>query len=126
MGFSYQLEKWNGTYNDLVKYIGDVSNPYTMGLTDTVPTADRWQLVDFTVSYHFASITVLFNAPAVASASGWWGFLAPFDMEVWLVFLTFFIFSAAVLKITKLFPGHGKRGVTTGECLWISFSILFC
>ena len=129
VGFSYQLEKWNGTYNDLVKYIGAVNNPYTMGLADTVPTADRWNLVDFTSSFHFSSITVLLNAPAVASASGVWGFLAPFDYGVWLVLLAFFVISAFILRQIEIWYWYSQgkpRDVSLGFCLWISCSILFC
>lgn len=132
VGFSYRLEKWNGTYNDLVKYIGDVNNPYTLGLSDVVPTAERLKLVDFTATYHFTSLTALLSAPAVASASGLWGFLAPFHYGVWLMLLGFFGFSAVLLKVLEL--GFSPRicfeladfvkGVF--ECLWISFSILFC
>ena len=85
VGFSYQLKKWNGTYNDLVKYISDVNNSYTMAVADTIPTRDRWKIVDFTATFHFSSTTVLFSSPRAAD-SGWLGFLAPFSLGVWSVF----------------------------------------
>jgi ionotropic glutamate receptor len=134
VGFSYRLEKWNGTYNDLVKYIGDFDNPYTMGLADTVPTTDRWNLVDFTSSFHFSTITVLLNAPAVSSVSGWWGFLEPFGTGLWLMLLAL-PFGSAVLVcgIEKLENKRRQKNINLEKCedinpghyLWITSQLLF-
>jgi ionotropic glutamate receptor len=108
VGFQYQLEKWNGTYNDLVKSVGDVSNPYTIAIADTIPTADRWKVVDFTASFHESSITVLAKLERATSGT-WTGFLVPLTRNLWIVLaICFFVIGPAVLAISELLHS-GKK-----------------
>ena len=124
INFTYHLEEWNGTYNELVKYIARADNPYTLAVADIIITSDRWKVVDFTTSFHLATMTMLLETPEVASASGIWGFLAPFHYSVWLVLLSFFFFSALILKITEAFRTYHPT-LKIGECIWMSFSVFF-
>lgn len=124
IGFEYRLEKWNGTYTDLVEFIAAADNPFTLAVADIIITSDRWKVVDFTTSLHLATMTMLLKAPEVASASGIWGFLAPFHYSVWLVLLSFFFFSALILKVTEAYRRY-HPSLKAGECLWMSFSVFF-
>lgn len=124
IGFTYHLEIWNGTYNELVRFIARADNPYTLGVADVIITSDRWKVVDFTTSFHLTTMTMLLKAPEIASASGIWGFLAPFHYSVWLVLLAFFFFSAVVLKTTEAFRVY-HPSLKIGECIWMSFSVFF-
>ncbi|XP_065846697.1 uncharacterized protein [Oscarella lobularis] len=124
IGFRYELEKWNGTYNELIYHIASPNNRHTMAAADVTITTKREALVDFTTSYHTSGLGVMILRPGLRAKAGMWGFLAPFDYGVWLLLFAFFVFGAIVLFLTESNRAY-HPALKFGEALWISFSAFF-
>jgi ABC-type branched-subunit amino acid transport system substrate-binding protein len=124
IGFTYSLKLWTSSYDAAIEKISQANHPYTLLVADVARTAYRSRFVDFSHSYLTVYMGILVKRPQFGTASGIWGFLAPFSYKVWLLILGFSLFGAVVLQITERCR-RGHPNLTFEDSLWISFSCMF-
>ncbi|XP_059439979.1 glutamate receptor 2.9-like [Corylus avellana] len=119
----YELEPYNGTYDDLVQHVYNKSYDAVIG--DITLLADRMQYVDFTVPFAESGLSMIVLAKPEGSA---WMFMKPFTVGMWVATGGILIYTMLVVwflerRCNPEFNGPWKNQISTA--LWFTFSSLF-
>lgn len=124
IGFTYELELWNGTWDRMVETVGRPDTTYDMAIGDITVTSYRELVCDFTSSFFQSSYRILVRRPDSSSASGLWQFFDPFSWDVWVMLLVFLFFSSFMLYFLEHWHlRHVSPGLA--ETMWVSFSTFY-
>ena len=124
IGFSYEFELWNETWDRMVETVGRPDTIYDMAIGDITVTSYRELVCDFTSSFFQSSYRILVKRPSSSSASGLWQFFDPFSWDVWIMLLAFLFFSSFMLWFLEHWHlRHVSPGLA--ETMWVSFSTFY-
>lgn len=97
-GLGVQFTLWTNSWNDLVKQVGNESSPWDMAVGSVTVTSLRSQYITFSSSVYDTGLRILTLRPPVET-KGYFEFLRPFSLSVWLCIAGTLLFAALVMLV---------------------------
>ncbi|XP_064643144.1 glutamate receptor ionotropic, kainate 2-like [Lineus longissimus] len=98
------LTEWTGMVKDILEKKADLA------LAAAFITTERANVIEFSKSYYEAGLTILMKKEQ-AGSKGFWAFIAPFDMTLWMLILFGTFFTTGALYVIEFLSPYGQYGV---------------
>jgi ABC-type branched-subunit amino acid transport system substrate-binding protein/lipopolysaccharide export system protein LptC len=96
IGLGINFTLWTGSWDDLVKQVGDESSQWDMASGSVTATSSRSQHATFSSSIYDSGLRILTLRPSVKE-KGYFEFFKPFKWSLWLTIGGTLLFSAIVM-----------------------------
>ncbi|XP_064649574.1 glutamate receptor ionotropic, kainate 2-like [Lineus longissimus] len=99
------LLEWSGMVKDLL-----LDKKADLAVAAAFISTERAKVIDFSTAYYEAGLTILMKKEQVKS-EGFWPFIAPFDMNLWILILVGTFFTTGALYVIEFLSPYGQYGV---------------
>ena len=96
IGLGVNFTLWTGSWNDLVKQVGNESSQWDIASASVTVTSLRSQHATFSSSIYDSGLRILTLRPPV-EGKGYFEFLKPFSLPVWLLIVFTLLLAATVM-----------------------------